>query len=62
MCVEFRICCANAAVNGFYDRHGHTVAGLLIRLRIGVDSEDLVNLILAEPLLCDAPHNRAYVV
>ena len=48
--MQFRICCADAAANGFYDRHGHTVAGLLIRLRIGVDGEDLVNLILAETL------------
>ena len=50
MCVEFRIRCADAAANGFYDRHGHTVAGLLIRLRIRVDSEDLVDLILVETL------------
>ena len=48
--MQFRICCADAAANGFYDRHGHTVAGLLVCLRIGVDSEDLVNLILAETL------------
>ena len=50
MCVEFRIRCADAAANGFYDCHGHAVACLLVRLRIGVDSEDLVNLILTEPL------------
>ena len=50
MCVEFRICCADAAANGFYDCHGHAVASLLIRLRIRVDSEDLVNLILTEAL------------
>ena len=50
MCVEFRICCADAAANGFYDRYCHAVACLLIRLRIGVDSEDLVDLIFAEPL------------
>ena len=50
MCVEFRICCADAAANGFYDRHSYAVASLLIRLRIRIDGEDLVNLILAETL------------
>ena len=50
MCVDFRIRCADAAANGFYDRNGYAVACLLIRLRIGVDSEELVDLILAEPL------------
>ncbi len=50
MCVEFRICCADAAANGFYDRHGYAVSSLLVCLRIGVDGEDLINLILAEPL------------
>ena len=48
--MQFRICCADAAANGFYDRHGHTVAGLLVCLRIRIDGEDLVNLILAETL------------
>ena len=48
--MQFRICCADAAANGFYDRHGYAVSSLLIRLRIGVDGEDLVDLILAEPL------------
>jgi len=48
--MQFRICCADAAANGFYDRHGHTVACLLVCLRIRIDSEDLVALILAEPL------------
>ena len=62
MCVEFRICCADAAANGFYDCYCHAVACLLVCLRIGVDGEDLINLILAEALLCEAPHNRAYVV
>ena len=48
--MKFRICCADAAANGFYDRHGHAVASLLVCLRIGVDSEDLVDLILGEAL------------
>ena len=48
--MKFRIRCADAAANGFYDRNGYAVACLLIRLRIGVDSEELVDLILAEPL------------
>ena len=50
MCVEFRICRANAAANGFYDRHSYAVASLLVCLRIGVDGEDLIDLILTEPL------------
>ena len=50
MCVEFRICCADAAANGFYDCYCHAVACLLVCLRIGVDGEDLVDLILTEPL------------
>ena len=50
MCVEFRICCADAAANGFYDCYCHAVACLLVCLRIGVDGEDIINLILAEPL------------
>ena len=48
--MQFRICCANAAANGFYDRHGYAVSSLLVCLRIGVDSEDLIDLILTEPL------------
>ena len=48
--MQFRICCADAAANGFYDCYCHAVACLLVCLRIGVDSEDLVNLILAETL------------
>ena len=50
MCVQFRIRCADAAANGFYDCHGHAVACLLVCLRIGVDGEDFVDLILTEPL------------
>ena len=50
LCVEFCICYADAAPNGFYDRHSYAVACLLVCLRIGVDGEDLINLILAEPL------------
>lgn len=50
LCMEFRICCADAAANGFYDCYCHAVACLLVCLRIGVDGEDLINLILAEPL------------
>ena len=48
--MQFRICCADAAANGFYDCYCHAVACLLVCLRIGVDGEDLINLILAEPL------------
>ena len=48
--MQFRICCADAAANGFYDRHGYAVSSLLVCLRIGVDSEDLIDLILTEPL------------
>ena len=48
--MQFRICCADAAANGFYDRHSYAVAGLLVCLRIRIDGEDLVNLILAETL------------
>ena len=48
--MEFRIRCADAATNGFYDRHGHAVASLLVCLRIGGNGKDLVDLILAEPL------------
>ena len=50
MCVEFRICCADAAANGFYDRHGYAVSSLLVCLRIRVDSEELVDLVLVEAL------------
>ena len=48
--MQFRICCADAAANGFYDCYCHAVAGLLVCLRIRIDGEDLVNLILAETL------------
>ena len=48
--MQFRICCADAVANGFYDCYCHAVACLLVCLRIRVDSEDLVDLILAEPL------------
>ena len=48
--MQFRIRCADAAANGFYDCYCHAVACLLIRLRIRVDSEDLVDLILIEAL------------
>ena len=48
--MQFRICCADAAANGFYDRHGHAVACLLVCLRIRIDGEDLIDLILAETL------------
>ena len=48
--MQFRICCADAAANGFYDCYCHAVACLLVCLRIGVDGEELVNLILAETL------------
>ena len=48
--MQFRICCADAAANGFYDRHSHTIASLLVCLRIGVDGEDLVDLVLVETL------------
>ena len=50
MCVEFRICCADAAANGFYDCYCHAVACLLVCLRIRIDGEDLVDLILVEAL------------
>ena len=50
LCVEFCICRADAASNGFYDRHGHAVASLLVCLCIGVDGEELVDLILGEAL------------
>ena len=50
MCVEVRICCADAAANGFYDCYCHAVACLLVCLRIRIDGEDLIDLILAEPL------------
>ena len=48
--MEFRIRCTDAAANGFYDRHGYAVSSLLVCLRIGVDSEDFVDLILVEAL------------
>ena len=48
--MQFRICCADAAANGFYDCYCHAVACVLVCLRSGVDGEDLINLILAEPL------------
>ena len=48
--MQHSIRCADAAADGFYDRHGYAVACLLVCLRIGVDSEDLVDLILTEPL------------
>ena len=48
--MQFRICCADAAANGFYDRHSYAVACLLVCLRIRIDGEDFIDLILAEPL------------
>ena len=48
--MQFRICCADAAANGFYDRHGYAVSSLLVCLRIRIDGEDFVDLILTEPL------------
>ena len=48
--MQFRICCADAAANGFYDRHSYAVSSLLVCLRVGVYIEDLVDLILAEAL------------
>ena len=44
--MQFRICCADAAANGFYDCYCHAVACLLVCLRIRIDGEDLINLIL----------------
>ena len=48
--MQFRICCADAAANGFYDWHSYAVACLLVCLRIRIDGEDFIDLILAEPL------------
>lgn len=44
--MQFRIRCADAAANGFYDCYCHAVACLLVCLRIRIDGEDLINLIL----------------
>ena len=57
--MQFRICCADAAANGFYDRHSYAVACSLVCLRIRIDGEDLVNLILAETLQTETlPRNQ----
>ncbi len=44
--MQCRIRCADAAANGFYDCYCHAVACLLVCLRIRIDGEDLINLIL----------------
>ena len=52
--MDFCIRFADLSSNGLDDRHGHAIACLLIRLRIGVDGKDLIDLVLAEPLQPEA--------